>query len=766
MECSGHDGQLPVMVRAMGLGAAGFARVPGAEDQGPPAKRQDGQPSVADELMRDGVSFTWEANDGSSMFAHWLQAHYNQGDDIDWGMAWLPNCAEYTQPAESLNIIGHIEDYILQNGPTAVSPYMFVAIGDDFKLPKPCLLTYADIWNQHIYGSNLTNGDVFVLSATFDHYVELVKAFSSKPANNRPLRVRRFEPTPYWTGFYASRPALKIMQEGTVRNALAAEALTVAMNSYSEHAPTLKHIWNKMTPSTHHDFITGTSPDNVYEGEQLVYSSEAFLSSWILVQTLMSQLSSRVVTSSPTELSFLIFNSLGNARTNVPVELPHTRDPSARSFFDGVAYHPIQYTSDGHTLAIVGEIQEMTYKVGKLSSKEAPYDSRLHLIADHNDLIFENEFIKVKISQSANYAATSIIDKTSGKELIQPTPNDPGAFTLEIKSDLGNIYRFENEMPGCSRGSDAPIWTPKAQSIDFSLVEAGPVRLTVVTRVNFTSSEEGGGGGEPTVITRKYSLYEHDKMLRVDIEGQAPDETSVYMRTPISFLQPMVSYGTPYHYDTHMPAAYWEGYNFMAIHNFVSLTSLEGLNIAFYTSVLRAWALDGLTVVTALFRNTPGRSCNHYGAHGSDFATHSVGLAFRIPSGLHAAPSLTPLVESLSYSTPLYVAPVTQHGPKTSNSSSIITISGDDAIITSLKPSEKDPSQIVARIYSAPASKGNPITFSLEAPGLIKNVKPITALENPLPAGEDSIKIVQFQGRQATFKMTAALATVLITPGW
>lgn len=740
----------------MGLGAAGFARVPGAGDQGPPATRLDGQPSVAQQLMNDGVSFTWIAKDGSTMFAHWLQDHYNQGDDIDYGtLGDSSHCASYSSTFNSDIINAHIKSYIDSNGPTAVSPYMFVAIGDDFTSPKPCLLTYCSNWNKDEFGGSTSYSDVFVVSATFDHYVGLVKAFTSNQTNQRPLAVKSFEPTPYWTGFYASRPLLKVLQEQAMRKAMAAETLIFLTSTQRTLSPLLYRAWTRLAPSTHHDFITGTSPDPVYQSEQIPLLSEAdSIASGVLGQTLNALASSLTTDATEFEQGIVAFNPLGAPRTNYPLIIPYNlKTGNATSYFDGFEYRYIQHTRNG-ILTTGSMISGHTYVLGKLST-QMPASLPNKLLSSSAGMILQNAHIRVTINQNAYWAATSIIDLTSGQELIQPSQRDPGAFMLEILQDQGNIYRFANEMPNCIMGTAS--YPQTALPLNYSAIESGSVRITVPTIINFNVN------GNLVSITRNYVLYEHDQMIRVEVEGAAPSGTSVFLRTPITFQQPMISYGTPYHWDNHIPAAYWQGYNFMAVHNFFTLTSLEGLNIAFYSSVLRAWALDGTTVVTALFRNTPGGQCNGYGADGSDPHIHSVSMAFRIPTGLTAAPSIVPVQESLTFSTPLLVNPVWNRRNRASPTLTIMQTS-PNALITTLKPSELDPKKLVVRIYCPAASTNNPMPVTIDGSLLnIASVVPITALENPPPAGDRRVVVNSIRAHGATITMRAALVTLLIT---
>jgi alpha-mannosidase len=773
----GHDGQLPVMVRAMGLGAAGFARVPGAPDQGPPAQRLDGLPSTAEQLMKEGVSFTWEAKDGSEMFAHWLQAHYNQGDSIDEGTDGdSSNCASYSSSYNSGITNSHILGYVEANGPTAVSPYMFVAIGDDFRAPKPCLLTYVANWNKDIFGSTNPGNDVYVLSATFDHYVALVKAYASNPAN-RQLAVKKFQPTPYWTGFYASRPELKILQEKAVRAALAAESLAAISTQLQPTVlPTIEEAWTKIAPSTHHDFVTGTSPDPVYQGEQIPYLTSALSLASDAAHKGMQYLANTFSANpAPLEQAALVYNPLGidlNWDDWAPIYIPpQLVVPTAQSFFDGRTYRAIQNvtTPEGGQISTIGYAVKSFEFLSGLVSVQTPspaHQSRLVLTVSPSEdtLVLENPYIRVKIEKSANWAATSIIDVKTGQELIQTSSRDLGAFSLEILTDYGNIYRFANEMSGCTMGSMS--FSQSGDALNLRGAEKGPVRIRIPTVVSFQVN------GQSYKFTRVYELFENDRMVRVSIEGKAPTFTSVFLRTPITFLQPMVTYGTPYHWDDHIPAPYWPGYTFFAAHNFVTLTSLEGLNIAFYSSMLRAWALDGTVVVTALFRNTPGGACHGYGADGSDSDSHRVSLAFRVPSGLSSASSLIPLSESLAYSTPLMMSKINQVGVPTNSNyyMRVVNANGSlsprNAIITSIKPSEARPStEVIIRVYSPTASPQNPIHLKLDSVYTRINhrgtLTPLTALENPLPEGDLSVTISS--QRDQTFTMRAAIVTLSLS---
>jgi len=86
------------------------------------------------------------------------------------------------------------------------------------------------------------------------------------------LPVLDLDPNPYWTGFYTSRPALKKRCHVLLDQLLEAEKFSVAAGRPDEtllERDAIHQAWWDLATSNHHDFITGTSPDAVVEGEQI-----------------------------------------------------------------------------------------------------------------------------------------------------------------------------------------------------------------------------------------------------------------------------------------------------------------------------------------------------------------------------------------------------------------------------------------------------------------------------------------------------------------
>jgi alpha-mannosidase len=221
----GHDSQFPILMEAMGLQGVGFSRIPGDPQQywtfGQPNSGISGGPDVAAWLLvfgdsnkqNLGTDFIWQASDGSTTLAHFMQAGYFQGAGIS-GTA-------------------DIQTYYNTNKGASVTPYIFVPVGVDFSLPVEDLVQFACQWNA----ANLATTGVYAVAATFDHYIQLVSFHQDKllTRSSKPDMSTTFPfvPAPYWTGCYASRPEIKIRHQKATRLLLGAELFSVIANFLS-----------------------------------------------------------------------------------------------------------------------------------------------------------------------------------------------------------------------------------------------------------------------------------------------------------------------------------------------------------------------------------------------------------------------------------------------------------------------------------------------------------------------------------------------------
>src|SRR5262245_18174646 len=308
----GLDSQLPIMLEAMGLGGVGFGRAPGVASTARSLGFQPPLPgSIAETLLHDGLDFRWRAADGSEVLAHWMPGGYCQGD---WALGPVPG-----RPSTAA-----LEKLVTTDGAATATPYLFIPIGCDFARPRPDLLDVVAAWNADAYART----GVWAVAATFDHYTQLLNA------HRRALPVRRFDPTPYWTGFYATRPLLKGMHLRTTQELLAAETFGAIADATGRRDPDAWRAqvsrrtaeihagWTTLVPGNHHDFITGTALDPADETEQLPVLAAA-LAQGESARTQACAEIAAAIKPRPSDgaATVVAFNSLGFARRGL-VEVP------------------------------------------------------------------------------------------------------------------------------------------------------------------------------------------------------------------------------------------------------------------------------------------------------------------------------------------------------------------------------------------------------------------------------------------------------------
>lgn len=786
----GHDSQLPVLLQAMGLKGVGFGRVPPGSGQNP--NPLNGSLSVANQLLKDGVDFIWSAADGSTTFAHWMQDSYSQGDSIDCSGNFndticppdfgAPNC-----PQQQINC------YYDTNKGASPTEYVFVPIGSDFRPPITDLLSYVDGYNQ----APLTTG-VWAVAATFDHYTALVNGYWQRTGNTPPA-PKSFFATPYWTGFYASRPGNKILHQATTRALLGAEVYGKVADMLQASGPSWEPAvnvrneaisggWQAVAPSTHHDYITGTAVDAVYTGEQrpLLINAETIAES---ARRMAAREIASLVEATPKEgeTPVAVFNQLSSQRTGL-VEVPAPTGVKVASARTSGGTGPVQVTEKGNLL-FMGSAPSLGYDSAYLSAASAPpvTDPTMSLSytasSDGTQFTLTNHYLTVAVSQAALWGIASLQD-TGGSEPVEMIVSGQAGNSMQFYLDYGDIYRFGNETNTTFMIDPHGKLTAGAAE----MVETGPLRLRLRANLQFNSK---GMQGTPVSgnYVLEYTLVAGEPFLRMSITGAAPltanglptgaqpgsgNPYSVMVQFPFADpatgkLVPIdaMPHGTTYHWQSELPVAYWHGPTFMATHDFLLPEANSSYLAAMFHASIPAWAIDPSgALIGCVFRNTPSGG-NNLGAIGSDTGTHAHHYAIRMPSGVQDASTGAQLYESLRFQTPLlgeYInVPMDFYPPELSFPAtfSLASIKDGNAIITAAKSAEASPSDLVLRIYQ-PTNAPVEVTVSLgvntRAPKSTLSALEITALETDI-SGAQSISVTN---NAFTFNAKYALATLLI----
>jgi alpha-mannosidase len=687
----GHDPQLPVLIEALGFKAIGLSRIPGSVQPSLCPKTQ-----LANQNIRNsGLSFFWPANDGSRVLTHFMpQTYYGitnyQGSTASQMAGFLAGNNDQTPGSGS---------YAQWPGGT-----VFATQGGDWQFPDssvtPPGLVGAYDWAA-VNDATVTSGSLSIparLGTFADYFTALMKSPGAIPTTT--LYAEN-----YWTGYFASRPQLKIDHYQAAQDLLAAEVLEALLSVYSDVGNPLDTTtlgatigtscgttvetpraslselifsgWQSLVPSTHHDFVTGTSMDSVAldpnangsspqiwdsKGQQSMLARAAGLGAQAVAQGmgLLADAVDATPNTALAEFAVLVFNPVGSDQPDTA--LVEMDDPSQGQVDYlvrvGKRIGVVQRSATGTLLFQVPGMRSMAYQVVYLQAQVGSATPPPLAQEVSTDYTLSNGTVSIALASTAGWAIQSLV--LDGCEHVQSTSEF--ANRLSVWTDTGNLYQFGMEyMSGCSTGNFSQ--TVYVVAAEGTLIESGPLRWRF--KGNLVAPSSSGSHGTPSnedVFTTQYDLIKGDSRVRIETIGQAAKAstsvlTSFPMQTGTGGLADSLEYGTGYYWESRAPQASWPGLTFRACRDFAQLarpmgTQLEAI-AAVYQNGIPAWTLDGNTLRGCLFRNTPGQQ---RGANGNDTATHT--QAYVLDPRPETAASGTPLRRARTSTTPLAAWPV------------------------------------------------------------------------------------------------------------
>jgi hypothetical protein len=279
----GHSPALPSILKALGLTMAGVTRIDGMYFVGTDYRPKSAFPlagSSAEKLAKihRTLDFVWQSPDGAEVLCHWNAFTYFQGDMLAHKgiIRWMGKPLSFPWRSDR-HVARKIRRFAKQLGPVSRTRYLFCPIGCDFTGPIHHLVDLLDRYNRKRYPKT----GIWTVAASMEHYLRLVEQTGVE------LPALGLDPNPYWMGFYASRPELKHRCNQITRRLILAEKLMAfppkeaawsdgkSKTSDAETRAKIDRAWDLTVISNHHDFITGTSPDRVFEQEQEPWVSEA-----------------------------------------------------------------------------------------------------------------------------------------------------------------------------------------------------------------------------------------------------------------------------------------------------------------------------------------------------------------------------------------------------------------------------------------------------------------------------------------------------------
>jgi len=263
----GFPPTVPTILNSLGCSMAVVTRIDGSFFVGADyaARSKFPRPGSSAELLSrvlKSSDFVWAGPDGSQVLCHWNAFTYGQGDMIAAkGVARWMGLLIGVPARSTKHVSNRIGSYVHQLLPLARTPYVFCPIGLDFNSPVRDLVGLLDSYNREIY----PDSGIFAVNASLDDYLDLVSCYQGR------LPELRLDLSPYWMGFYSSRPEIKQRCRKIVQGLVTAEKLLTAVNQREDARELLGRIesaWETTVATNHHDFITGTSPGRVWRKEQ------------------------------------------------------------------------------------------------------------------------------------------------------------------------------------------------------------------------------------------------------------------------------------------------------------------------------------------------------------------------------------------------------------------------------------------------------------------------------------------------------------------
>ena len=459
----GHDAQLPVLLEGMGFLGAGFWRLP-AQCGAPnaiggtvdvsgttyQASAAENAPSsfLSDRAAVSSVDFVWIARDGSQVQAHWLAGSYEQGNQLSANAS-----IDVTKSAAQIRAFVDFYSGLTPSG------YLFVPIDHDFILPYTNLPAVIDAWNEQ-----RETGTTAVALATFADFMALVSAADADQQclprlNSNPTDASSpFLPHPYYSGCYSSSPAIKRMHHRCVGLLLEAEADELVLEYLATQGGAwpavaqsargqLAEAWDRLVPSTHHDYITGTSPNDVSSTEQEPRLEQAVLAASRARLFIQQELASAIT--APTGIPgtpVAVFNPVGCARDG----LAEITVPDAGSFnsctVDGVTFTPVQAVAADRLLTLT-QLPALGYRSGRLSTATPTTSPQLSALAGEDQFTLQNDRLRAIITTTGIVGLYDLGGVNPERNLFSNddgTPS-PGNGIMHFK-DGGTIYRFGSEQ--------------------------------------------------------------------------------------------------------------------------------------------------------------------------------------------------------------------------------------------------------------------------------------------------------------------------------
>jgi hypothetical protein len=686
----GHAGTVPDVLAAAGFTSVGFSRIDGSPTIFQKVFHPDTPPlpgSTAEMLQQIGsADFTWHGSGGATVLGHFIAGMglYCEGENIDYD--------------EHLEVPGghvgdfkgddptftdaRIDGYVAENAVYAKTPYLFVPVGCDFEAPKPQLISYLDGYDQRQYPGE----GVWAAVASFEDYGKLVAYWKDA------LPDVTGDLAPAYMGFFGTRPALKRAVRDAARPYFVTEAFaTVLGDAGASLVAATTPSMELLTRTDHHDFVTGTSSDDVVNAEQMPLLAQAQLVGEAAEVQVARAILARVPQAQGSVGRLLAFNASSGAVSDVA---------EVEVLLAGALVPPLHAASGGQpvpmtlgavrsgpkgplaTLRLAIDAPPWSWTAIDLLPGDATVSPAVTLAMEDatgapatgsavTRVVLSNARVRAQLDAGAGgWALTSVaIDGSEALAAPSMTAND--------YQDDGGLWRLGNEMgPGCQL---APLAAP-----------AGPTTVQVIESDGIGARVAFTGGA----FTLEASLAAGASALDLAVTTGAAQATTRTVSLALA-VPAGATLGTssPAGWQTRAPAHVFDPTFYPA----VAWAQVGGWAVLLRQSTGVRMSTPGKLEIMAA-RDARNEQCDVMGGTGSDPSAHRI--EWRIARAGSAAEAER---AAQSFDRPLelvFDAPSQAGATDLAAQTSLASIDGD-AVISAIKPADRG-AGVILRVLLMP----------------------------------------------------------------
>ncbi|MEU6716212.1 NEW3 domain-containing protein [Nonomuraea sp. NPDC046802] len=388
LDVFGHDPQFPGYLAAAGLTGSAWARGP-FHQWGPISKNfKEAKNDAA--LMQFPSEFEWISPSGRGVLTHYMPAHYSAG----WWMDSSPSLEDACQA---------VYDLYRSLKPVAATKNILLPVGTDYTPPNKWVTDIHRTWASRYVWPR------FVCAVPRDFLDAVRAAMSSFSPQTRDMN-------PIYTGKDVSYIDTKQAQRAAEVAALDAERLAafaslLGLGRYPHTA--LDKVWRQLAYGAHHDAITGSESDQVYID---------LLTGWREAHDLAASARDSALTALTGQISL---DAPGVVVTNT---LPFPRDgltrvplPPGRTLANPEGAEVPAVVENGTLTFLAKDVPSMgwrTYDV--VEGSPGAWHSTSHT----SPCTIQNDRWQVTADPARGGALTSVLDRTSGREILSGTGNE------------------------------------------------------------------------------------------------------------------------------------------------------------------------------------------------------------------------------------------------------------------------------------------------------------------------------------------------------